>query len=352
MALREFGARLGSAFRTDLRPCLRATNPSTRRFQSSQAVADPTADLEHDAFYSASQQDSELLSRWNPADRVITGRRRQLPASRYKFRPPKYFRGRLHPIQPPPASDPASREFIPGPFSLTRLEQTYESTIAPDFMALAYQHVPPGFEKPARGPRLRPWEGESPYLKNRPLKGPRGGSALRLLRKPINFRYIPKLEKISVHAMVPEAQSESAYLHVGGMVMQAITGKKPDTRKARKSVMQWGLRKGRWVSLAVDLTGEDMYHFLSKTLDLVLPKIRDFPGFSNTTGDGSGNISFGFGPNVTAMFPEVEINYDMYPAKMIPGLHIHLNTTARTDREGKILAGALGVPLVKLPEKK
>ncbi|KAL1392364.1 ribosomal protein L5 domain-containing protein [Phyllosticta capitalensis] len=352
MALREFGAKLGLALRPDVRPCLRAANLSARRFQSSQAAADPTADLEHDSFYSAPAPDQEILKQYDPTSRIVGERRRQLPASRYKFRPPKYFRGRLHPIQPPPVSNPASREFIPGPFMKTRLEQTYDSTIAPDFMALAYQHVPPGFEKPAKGPRLRPWEGDSPYLKNRPLKGPRGGSALRLLRWPINFRYIPKLEKISLHAMVPEAQSDSAYLHVAGMVVQAITGKKPETRKAKKSVMQWSLRKGRWVSLAVDLEGEAMYHFLSKTLDLVLPKIRDFPGFSNTTGDGSGNISFGFGPYVTAMYPEVEVNYDMYPAKMIPGLHVHLHTTARANREGRLLAGALGIPLVERIDKK
>jgi hypothetical protein len=56
---------------------------------------------------------------------------------------------------------------------------------------MCYQHVPPGFRPLDKGPRLRPWVGDSPYFKNRPLRGPRGGDVLRLLRKPITFRNIP-----------------------------------------------------------------------------------------------------------------------------------------------------------------
>ncbi|KAH0023793.1 DUF803-domain-containing protein, partial [Aureobasidium melanogenum] len=152
----------------------------------------------------------KLASTYDPVGRA-SKRNRQLPASRYKFRPPKYYRGPLHPHQPPPNSDPASRLFVPGPFSAPRLEQTYQSTFESDLMTLAYTHFPPGYKAPPKAARLRAWEGASPYYKNRPLRGPRGSDVLRLLRKPITFRNVPKLEKITVHTMVKGALDDSAH---------------------------------------------------------------------------------------------------------------------------------------------
>lgn len=40
--------------------------------------------------------------------------------ARYQVRPPRYYRGPFHPIQPPKPSAPNSREFIPGPFGRER----------------------------------------------------------------------------------------------------------------------------------------------------------------------------------------------------------------------------------------
>lgn len=42
----------------------------------------------------------------------VAGRKR----ARYQFRPPRFYRGPLNPIQPPRPSAPNSREFIPEPF--------------------------------------------------------------------------------------------------------------------------------------------------------------------------------------------------------------------------------------------
>jgi len=177
-------------------------------------------------------------------------------------------------------------------------------------MTLAYAHHPPGYTAPPKAPRLRPWEGPSPYYKNRPLRGPRGADVLRLLRKPITFRNVPKLEKVTVHTMVKRALESSSHLHVAGMVVQAITNIRATTHKTRKSVAGFGIRQGQYVSLTAELNGEDMYHFLSKCIDVVMPKIKDWKGVKGSSGDSSGNISFGFTPEDVAMFPEIEVNYD------------------------------------------
>ena len=135
---------------------------------------------------------------------------------------------------------------------------------------------------------------------------------LRLLRKPITFQTIPMLERVTVHAFSKAAVREgSAPLHVAGMVIQAITNKRVTTHKAKSNEQAWGLIKGKQtVSATVDLKGEDMYHFLSKLITVVMPRIKDFRGLRATTGDSSGNLTLGLTPEVVGTFPEVEVNYD------------------------------------------
>lgn len=178
-------------------------------------------------------------------------------------------------------------------------------------MTMAYVHHPPGYRAPTKTARLREWVGDNPYFKNRPVRGPRGGDVLKLLRKPITFRNVPKLEKITVHSFVKGAIEDSSHLHVAGMVLQAITSVRATAHQTSKSVAGFGVRQGQWLSVTCELRGETMHHFLSKVVDVVLPKIKDWRGVKGSTGDSSGNLAFGFRPEETSLFPEIEVNYDM-----------------------------------------
>ena len=177
-------------------------------------------------------------------------------------------------------------------------------------MTILYTHFPPGFVAPKKGERLRQWVGDSPYFKNRPLRGPRGGDVLRPLRKPVTFRNVPMIESITVHTMVKGAIEDSSYLHVAGMVLQAITGVRPTTHKAKSNVQSFGIRAGKYLAATCELTAENKYHFLSKLIDIVLPKIKDWKGVKGSTGDESGNLALGLKPEDVQLFPEIEVNYD------------------------------------------
>ncbi|QIW98336.1 hypothetical protein AMS68_003854 [Peltaster fructicola] len=336
MALEEVTAAFLRRFSPSIRPLPRVARLHCRSYASQTS---DTADLDQSTFLSSSDIDTQ----YDPTKRQRENKQR-LPASRYRFRSPRYNRGALHPHQPLKATDPNSREFVPGPFSLPRLEQTYNDTFAPDIMTMTYQHFPPGQEPHKKGARLRPWIGDSPYFKNRPLRGPRGGEVLRLLRKPITPHNIPALKRVTVHSMVKGALSDSGHLVVAGMALQAITGVRAQTHAVTRSLAGFNLRAGRHVSVTCDLEGEDMYHFLSKVVDVVMPKIKDYKGIKGSSGDSSGNIAFGFTPEQLGLFPEIEVNYDAYPPKMIPGCHIIVHTTASTDRDARMLLQAVGIP--------
>ena len=178
-------------------------------------------------------------------------------------------------------------------------------------MTMTYDHFPPGTTPPKKGERLRSWTGDNPYFKNRPLRGPRGGDVLKLLRKPITYKNIPRLERVTVHTMVKDAKSDSAHLHVAGMIMQAITNVRATAHPTKHSIAGFGVREGQHLSVTCTLEGEDMFHFLSKVVDVVMPKIKDFRGIKGSTGDSSGNLAFGLKGEEVAMFPEIEVNYDM-----------------------------------------
>ncbi|KAI9837478.1 MAG: hypothetical protein M1819_007126 [Sarea resinae] len=357
MALRDFSSRLSTLVFNDARPLIRpscasssallqkrrnASSTSSNSAPAASAAAD-IEDLEPSSSLTTPAASEEIIKSFDPVA-VSRQRKRQLPASRYNYRSPKYYRGPLHPHQPPPASSPDSRLFTPGPFTLPRLQQTYTSTFAPDILTLTYAHRPPGFSPPPKGERLRSWDGSSPYHKNRPARGPRGGDVLRLLTRPATFRNVPKLTGVTVHTMVAGALEDSAYLHVAGMVVQAITNARVQTHKSKGNVNQWGLREGKHVAVTAELKGEDMYHFVAKVVDVVLPRIKDWRGVKGSSGDSSGNLSFGLTADAMSLFPEIEVNYDMYPPKMIPGCHVTIHTSATNDRDARLLLTSIGIP--------
>lgn len=127
------------------------------------------------------------------------------------------------------------------------------------------------------------------------------------------------IERVTVHAYVKGALTGgSGFIHVAGMALQAITNHRVVTHESKKNEANWSLVRGKTVSMTVDLKGEDMYHFLGKLINVVLPRIKDWNGVRGTTGDNSGNLTFGLDPEAVAGFPEIETNYDAYPGKMIP----------------------------------
>jgi large subunit ribosomal protein L5 len=134
---------------------------------------------------------------------------------------------------------------------------------------------------------------------------------LRLIERDIKWNNIPRIEEVTVHSMVKGAIEDSADLHIAGIMLQSITGVRPVVHKAKHSVAQFGIRASQPISLTCTLTGEDAWQFVDKCVNLVFPRIKDWPGVKGTSGDSSGNIAFGIDKESAILFPEVEVNYDV-----------------------------------------
>lgn len=184
-------------------------------------------------------------------------------------------------------------------------------------MTLTYNHKPPGTADEPIGQRLRSWDDSSPYHKNRPLRGPRGSTgALRPVERDITYRNVPGLLAITLSTFAPVGVREPTYLLAARAALQAVTGARTEIIRVHKGVAQWGITKGQPAGAKATVWGEQAYELMDKMVHLVFPKIKEWPGVEATTGDGSGNLAWGFDSDQFALFPEIQVNYDAYPAKV------------------------------------
>src|SRR5207244_3164114 len=146
-------------------------------------------------------------------------------------------------------------EFVPGPFTSERLWDHYNDTIAADYLALRYTHFPPGYSPKKHPERLRKWVGDSPYFANRPLRGPRGGSALPLLSSPITFKNVPRLQEVVVHCYSNASTESEKAIQVAKMVVQAITGVKGRVSLVKASIAAFKIKKDQPIAVTATIEG-------------------------------------------------------------------------------------------------
>jgi large subunit ribosomal protein L5 len=152
---------------------------------------------------------------------------------------------------------------------------------------------------------------------------------------------VPRIEKITLNMGVGEAISDKKVLEHATNDLTAISGQKPVTTVARKSVAGFKIREGYPIGTKVTLRGERMWEFLERLISISIPRIRDFRGLNPKSFDGRGNYSMGVREQI--IFPEIE--YDKIDK--IRGLDITITTSAKDNEEGLALLSAFAFPFKK-----
>jgi len=153
-----------------------------------------------------------------------------------------------------------------------------------------------------------------------------------------NVMAVPKIEKVVVNMGLGEATSNVKIIEVGTDELARITGQKPVTRRAKKSIAAFKVRKGQPIATSVTLRGERMYEFLDRLLSIALPRVRDFRGVSPKGFDGRGNFTLGLKDQL--LFPEI----DYMKVDKARGMNVSVVTTAKTDQEARKLLQLIGMP--------
>ena len=152
---------------------------------------------------------------------------------------------------------------------------------------------------------------------------------------------IPKIEKVVINVGCGEARENQKMMDAVLKDLTAITGQKPVTCKAKKSVANFKLREGMIIGAKVTLRADKMYEFIDRFFNVALPRVRDFRGINPDSFDGRGNYSMGLKEQL--IFPEIE--YDKIDK--IRGMDICFVTTAKTDEEARELLTLMGAPFSK-----
>jgi large subunit ribosomal protein L5 len=153
-----------------------------------------------------------------------------------------------------------------------------------------------------------------------------------------NVMAVPRIHKVVVNMGLGEATSNAKIIDTGADELARITGQRPVTRRAKKSIAAFKVRKGQPVATMVTLRGERMWEFLDRLMSIALPRVRDFKGVSPRGFDGRGNYTLGLRDQL--LFPEI----DYMKVDKARGMNVSVVTTAKTDQEARKLLQFIGMP--------
>lgn len=166
-----------------------------------------------------------------------------------------------------------------------------------------------------------------------------------LLQKKLdtnNIMNTPKLEKVVLNMWI------WTYIRSGNKDYSSlkehlthISGQLCTVRYAKKAISNFKLRAWMPVWLTVTLRWDNMYNFLDKLINIVLPRVRDFRWINKKGFDKCGNYNFWIKDHT--IFLEVPQN-DVIKSH---GLQITVKTTASDKESWKELLTQLWFPFSK-----
>jgi large subunit ribosomal protein L5 len=181
------------------------------------------------------------------------------------------------------------------------------------------------------------------------LKQKYNKSVLPELKKKFGYTNdmaVPKITKVTINVGVGKGLTEKSFNELVENTLKRVTGQKPVSIKAKKSIAAFKIREGMVVGYKVTLRSDRMYDFLNKLVHISFPRVRDFHGIDPKKNlDDNGNITIGFKEHV--VFPEISFD----EVERIHGLEVSITTTAKTREEGLELFSLLGFPFMKTKDK-
>lgn len=137
----------------------------------------------------------------------------------------------------------------------------------------------------------------------------------------------PRIEKVTVNMAVGKSGET---LERAAKVLEELTGQRPCKRKAKKTIRDFGIRKGEPIACLVTLRKEKAKEFLAKAFQAVDNKI------SKESFDNQGNFSFGIKEHIeipgTKYVPELGIHgMDVCVTLCRPGYRVKKRRRAKSN---------------------
>ena len=138
---------------------------------------------------------------------------------------------------------------------------------------------------------------------------------------------LPKLEKVTINTGVGRIKESKDEMENVARELSVITGQKPKSTIAKKSISGFKLRAGQTVGYAVTLRGKRMFDFVERLASVVLPRWREFEGLSSRSFDKNNNFTIAI--KEQNIFPELKAD----DIKNLWGMSITLTMKNAQNRE-------------------
>jgi large subunit ribosomal protein L5 len=158
-----------------------------------------------------------------------------------------------------------------------------------------------------------------------------------------NIHQVPSLKKIVVASGVGRNKDNKHFQEVVANTLTRITGQKPVSRIAKKSIATFKIRKGMGAAVgqSVTLRGDRMYEFLDRLVSVAMPRIRDFHGVGAKAFDRQGNYNLGL--TEQSIFPELTFE----ETATLHGLQITFAISGDNPAASRKLLEKFGIPFEK-----
>lgn len=148
-----------------------------------------------------------------------------------------------------------------------------------------------------------------------------------------NINAVPKIDKVIVAIGIGSLATRKSVKDFDEFekIITKLTGQKSRILKSKKAISNFKLREDMPVMLQTTLRREKAYDFLDRFMKVVMPRLRDFSGFSEKSFDGQWNLSIWL-PNYN-IFPELAVD-DVVTTM---GLQITIVTSTKDNAHAKAL---------------
>nr|YP_009647110.1 ribosomal protein L5 [Chloroparvula japonica]QBX98781.1 ribosomal protein L5 [Chloroparvula japonica] len=165
---------------------------------------------------------------------------------------------------------------------------------------------------------------------------------MSLYRHPkVSLLAEPRIDRVILHTSVKTAIADPTSLFPTLGAMLLVTGQYPKITYAKQSVAGFKLRTHQPLGAMVSLRGERMNGFLNKLVHVVLPRLPDWYGLSESAMDTHGGLHFGI--SYVLAFPELEPHFELF--EKVQGFHVSIVTNTTNPQKALYALTKVGLPV-------
>lgn len=152
---------------------------------------------------------------------------------------------------------------------------------------------------------------------------------------------VPKIAKIVINVGYGKIRERQELIKKISQQLTKITGQRPRTTVSKKAISGFKIRQAEPIGFQVTLRRRRARDFLTKLINVAIPRIRDFRGLESRGFDQAGNYNLGLREQV--IFPEISPE----ESDSAFGMNVTLVTTAKTRQQAIEFLKTMGFPLKK-----